>query len=151
MGGTTWGRAAADDPATTRETFRPSWDFSHGDLKVSDFSPEYNKDKWYQAALTVQGKVANWDVLYSGGYFGRHVDNASDYSYYAVAYDNPDGINAPSYVTFDAMAKWSVDERFDLQVNVYNLTDKYYYDMMHFAFVVPGAGRSAMLTLNYHN
>ncbi len=57
---------------------------------------------------------------------------------------------APSYVTFDAMAKYSIDERFDLQVNVYNLTDRLYYDMMHFAFVVPGAGRSAMLTLNYH-
>ncbi|HEX4118062.1 MAG TPA: TonB-dependent siderophore receptor [Rhizomicrobium sp.] len=57
---------------------------------------------------------------------------------------------APSYVTLDAMAKWSIDERFDLQVNVYNLTDKYYYDMMHFAFVVPGAGRSAMFTLNFH-
>jgi hypothetical protein len=36
MGGTTWGRAAADGPATTQDTFRPSWDFSHGDLKVSD-------------------------------------------------------------------------------------------------------------------
>jgi catecholate siderophore receptor len=56
----------------------------------------------------------------------------------------------PSYVTFDAMAKYTLDERFDLQVNVYNLTDKTYYDMMHFAFVVPGAGRSAMLTLSYH-
>ena len=57
---------------------------------------------------------------------------------------------APSFVTFDAMAKWSIDPRFDLQVNVYNLADKYYYDMMHFAFVVPGAGRSAMLTLSFH-
>jgi catecholate siderophore receptor len=57
---------------------------------------------------------------------------------------------APSFVTFDAMAKWSIDPRFDLQVNVYNIADKYYYDMMHFAFVVPGAGRSAMFTLNFH-
>jgi catecholate siderophore receptor len=57
---------------------------------------------------------------------------------------------APSYVTFDAMAKYAIDPRFDLQLNVYNLADKYYYDMMHFAFVTPGAGRSAMLTLNYH-
>lgn len=57
---------------------------------------------------------------------------------------------APSYVTLDAMAKYTLSERFDLQVNVYNLTDKYYYDMMHFAFVTPGAGRSAMLTLNFH-
>jgi hypothetical protein len=36
MGGTTWGLAAADGLATARDTFRPSWDFSHGDLKVSD-------------------------------------------------------------------------------------------------------------------
>ena len=49
------------------------------------------------------------------------------------------------------MAKYRVNDQLDLQLNVYNLTDKYYYDMMHFAFVVPGAGRSAMLTLNYHN
>jgi catecholate siderophore receptor len=57
----------------------------------------------------------------------------------------------PDYITFDAMAKYRVNDQLDLQLNVYNLTDKYYYDMMHFAFVVPGAGRSAMLTLNYHN
>jgi catecholate siderophore receptor len=58
---------------------------------------------------------------------------------------------APSYVTFDAMAKYAINDQIDLQLNVYNLTDKYYYDMMHFAFVVPGAGRSAMLTLAYHS
>ncbi|MDB5430197.1 MAG: TonB-dependent receptor [Caulobacter sp.] len=68
-----------------------------GDLKTADFSPEYNKDKWYQAALTVQGKLGDWDILYSGGYFDRHVENASDYSYYSVAY-NAAGYS--SYVTF---------------------------------------------------
>jgi hypothetical protein len=36
IGGTTWGRAADDGPAAARDTFRPSWDFSHGDLRVSD-------------------------------------------------------------------------------------------------------------------
>jgi iron complex outermembrane receptor protein len=68
-----------------------------GDLKTADFSPEYNKDKWYQAALTVQGKLGDWDILYTGGYFDRHVENASDYSYYSVAY-NAAGYS--SYVTF---------------------------------------------------
>jgi catecholate siderophore receptor len=58
---------------------------------------------------------------------------------------------APGYTTFDAMARYAVNDRMDVQLNVYNLTDKLYYDMMHFAFVVPGAGRSAMLTLNYHS
>ena len=58
---------------------------------------------------------------------------------------------APGYIEFDAMAKYLINAKFDVQLNVYNLTDKYYYDMLHPAFVVPGAGRSAMLTLNYHS
>ncbi|HEX3754732.1 MAG TPA: TonB-dependent siderophore receptor [Rhizomicrobium sp.] len=58
---------------------------------------------------------------------------------------------APGYVEFDAMAKYALSPKFDLQVNVYNIADNYYYDMLHPAFIIPGAGRSAMLTLNYHS
>lgn len=58
-----------------------------GDLEVHDFAPEHNTDAWYQAALTVQGKVGNWDVLYSGGYMHRKIVTAADYSYYTVVYD----------------------------------------------------------------
>ena len=57
----------------------------------------------------------------------------------------------PGYVTFDAMARYSVTPKIDLQVNIYNIADTYYYDVLHPAFVVPGAGRSAMLTLSYHS
>lgn len=63
------------------------FDPKKGDLKVSDFLPSSNKDRWYQAALTIQGKLSDWDISYSGGYFGRKVDNRPDYSYYSVAYD----------------------------------------------------------------
>jgi iron complex outermembrane recepter protein len=71
-----------------------------GDLKVTDYLPSTNLDRWYQAALTIEGKLSNWDVVYSGGYFGRKVDNLSDYSYYTVAYDTysyiyDDGVNPP--------------------------------------------------------
>ena len=58
-----------------------------GDLAVTDFQPTRNKDRWFQAALTVEGKVGNWDLVYSGGYFERKVSSAADYSYYSVAYD----------------------------------------------------------------
>ncbi len=58
-----------------------------GDLVVTDFQETRNKDRWYQAALTIEGKLGNWDVVYSGGYFERKVNNRSDYSYYTVAYD----------------------------------------------------------------
>jgi iron complex outermembrane recepter protein len=58
-----------------------------GDLQVTDFTPSSNKDRFYQAALTIEGKIGDWDVTYAGGYFGRKVDNLQDYSYYTVAYD----------------------------------------------------------------
>ncbi|MFM9851722.1 MAG: TonB-dependent receptor [Sphingomonadaceae bacterium] len=57
------------------------------DLKVRDFLPTRNLDRWIQGALTIEGKVGNWDLVYSGSYFTRKVDNVSDYSEYSVAYD----------------------------------------------------------------
>lgn len=70
-----------------------------GDLKVTDYLPSKNKDRWYQAALTIQGKLSDWDVTYAGGYFERKVDNLSDYSYYSVAYDT-----YGSYATYFPLA-----------------------------------------------
>lgn len=64
------------------------YDPRKGDLKVTDYLPSRNKDSWYQAALTITGKVSDWDLTYSGGYFERKVDNLADYSYYSVAYDH---------------------------------------------------------------
>ena len=55
----------------------------------------------------------------------------------------------PSYWIFDAMVKYDVSPRMSLQLNVTNLFDKYYYDALHNFHVVPGAGRTALLTLNY--
>jgi iron complex outermembrane receptor protein len=68
-----------------------------GHLRVSDFQPSLNVDKWYDAALTIQGKIADWDVLYSGSYFSRKVDNHADYSYYSVYYNS---VGATSVVSF---------------------------------------------------
>ena len=75
------------------------YDPRKGDLKVTDYLPSKNKDRWYQAALTIQGKLSDWDVTYAGGYFERKTDNLSDYSYYSVAYDS-----YGSYATFYPLA-----------------------------------------------
>ncbi len=97
----TWGGRAAlkidlDDNWTVTPQFIYQNQVSHGgflfdprkgDLAVTDFLPSLNKDRWWQAALTIQGKLSDWDVTYSGGYFERKVDNLADYSYYSVAYD----------------------------------------------------------------
>lgn len=63
------------------------FDPKQGDLKVTDYLPSTYKDRWWQAALTIQGKLSDWDITYAGGYFERKVDNRPDYSYYSVAYD----------------------------------------------------------------
>jgi len=59
-----------------------------GDLQVQDYTPDLNTDEWTQAALTIHGKLGNWDVTYAGGYFDRHVDSVLDYSAYSVQYEN---------------------------------------------------------------
>ncbi len=58
-----------------------------GYLNVNDFGNELNEDKWWQSALSVEGKVSNFDILYSAGFFERNVHNIVDYSGYTVAYD----------------------------------------------------------------
>ena len=63
------------------------FDPNAGDLENHDFTPSRNLDKWYLASLTIQGKLGNWDLTYSGSYFHRNVDNVADYSYFTVAYD----------------------------------------------------------------
>jgi catecholate siderophore receptor len=37
----------------------------------------------------------------------------------------------------------------DLQLNVTNLTDNRFYEQLHPSHAVPGAGRTALLTLRY--
>jgi len=50
--------------------------------------------------------------------------------------------------TFDAMAKYAFTPNIALQLNGNNLTNRYYYDQLHFFHVVPGPGRTALLTLS---
>lgn len=64
-----------------------SYDPRLGDLNIGDYIIGNNKDKWYQSALTVEGKVANFDIVYNGGWFQRKVDNLVDYSGYTIGYD----------------------------------------------------------------
>jgi outer membrane receptor protein involved in Fe transport len=64
-----------------------TFDPRKGDLNVTDFFEEVNEDKWYQSAMTVEGKVSNFDIIYSGGWFERSVHNVVDYSNYTVGYD----------------------------------------------------------------
>jgi iron complex outermembrane recepter protein len=64
-----------------------AYDPSVGDLKVQHFFPENRSDKFTQAALTIEGKIGNWDLTYSGALLDRKTASSSDYTDYAEAYD----------------------------------------------------------------
>lgn len=59
-----------------------------GDLEVQRFYPESRRDRFIQGALTIEGKIGNWDVTYAGAYLDRKTYSSSDYTDYSEAYDN---------------------------------------------------------------
>lgn len=58
-----------------------------GDLQVQRFYPDSRSDKFIQAALTIEGKLGNFDVTYAGAYLDRKTYQINDYTDYAEAYD----------------------------------------------------------------
>jgi iron complex outermembrane receptor protein len=70
---------------TTRGFF--AYDPAVGDLQVVHFGPENSHDTWTQSALTVEGKVSNFDMVYAGAYVKRNQHSIADYSDYSEFYD----------------------------------------------------------------
>jgi len=68
-----------------------------GELQVQQFNREHFVDKWFQAALTVSGKIGSFDTTYAGAYMMRQIDGASDYVDYAYFYDALAGYGAYFY------------------------------------------------------
>ncbi|WP_157222616.1 TonB-dependent receptor [Novosphingobium sp. AP12] len=56
-------------------------------LQTVQYNPEGSKDEWYQAALTIEGKLGNWDLVATGGLLNRKDRTESDYSDYSYFYD----------------------------------------------------------------
>ena len=96
-----WGGRAAlkidlDDNWTVTPTFMYQklkangvffYDPKLGDLKIDRFRKETSRDRFWQAALTIQGKIANFDVTYAGAYMDRPTFGINDYADYTDAYD----------------------------------------------------------------
>lgn len=73
------------------------FDSTIGDLQLSHRFPEKSDDRWTQAALAVEGRLSNFDLLYSGSYLKRDVDVDQDYSDYSFWYDDCCGYGAYIY------------------------------------------------------
>lgn len=67
------------------------YDPAVGDLKLVHYGPENSEDSWYQLALTVEGKVSDFDLVYAGGYMKRTTHSVAEYSDYSEFYDRAFG------------------------------------------------------------
>jgi catecholate siderophore receptor len=54
-----------------------------------------------------------------------------------------------AYWLLDAMASFPVSKHLDLRVNLYNLTNDYYFDRLGGGHLVPGAGRSVLVSAGF--
>jgi catecholate siderophore receptor len=62
--------------------------------------------------------------------------------------------HVPGYVTFDAMASYALNKHLAVQLNGYNLANRYYFANSYFSspvenHVIPGAGRTGLLTISF--
>ena len=74
-----------------------AYDTTVGQGRISHAYPESGEDRWAQAALTVQGKIGNFDLTYAFAHLKRDVDTDSDYSDYGFWYDTLLGYGAYFY------------------------------------------------------
>jgi outer membrane receptor protein involved in Fe transport len=73
------------------------YDPSVGYLEVKHFFKEYYDQNWVQAALTVQGKIGDLDLTYSGGHQELWDHGQSDYTDYSYWYDKLFPASFPAY------------------------------------------------------
>jgi len=92
-------------PQVLAQSQRANGDFLYnpalGQQNIGDYFLGVNNDNWYQSALTIEGKVSNFDIIYSGGWFQRTVQNLVDYSGYSIGYDHLQQVPGNYYATYD--------------------------------------------------
>ena len=64
-----------------------AYDPGIGNLQISHAGPENLQDSFSQSALTIEGKVSDFDITYSGGWFTRNTHSIADYQDYTYWYD----------------------------------------------------------------
>ncbi|HYE27865.1 MAG TPA: TonB-dependent receptor [Allosphingosinicella sp.] len=144
-----------------------------GELQVQQFNREHFEDKWFQAALTVSGKIGNFDATYAGAYMMRQIDGASDYvdygyfydalaGYGAYFYDNSGDLVSPNQyiLSDDSFTKMSHELRFAspadrrlrliaglfYQRQTHHIEQNYIIDDIADAITVPGTASNIWLT-----
>lgn len=58
------------------------YDPTVGDLEVNRFFPDYLEDQFSQTSATIEGKLGALDIVYTGAYLDREVEQSVDYTGY---------------------------------------------------------------------
>jgi outer membrane receptor protein involved in Fe transport len=147
-----------------------------GDLQTAQFNAERSNDRWLQAALTVEGRIGNFDLTYAGSYMRRRIDGAVDYVDYSYFYDALAGygayfydnsgalVNPNQYIVFtDRFSKLSQELRVTspadrpvrlvagvfYQRQTHNIEQNYIIDNIADAITVPGTDSNIWLTKQF--
>jgi len=81
--------------------------------------------------------LPEWTAGFGGQYVSKRLAQNTAASF----------LTAPPYFTMDASSEYRFNPDYALRLNLYNLADRHYIDQIHPFRAVPGAGRSATLTL----
>jgi iron complex outermembrane receptor protein len=65
-----------------------------GDLDTFQFFSDATRDSFTQSALTIEGKIHDFDIVYSGAYLARNQHESEDYTDYSLFYDRTFGSGA---------------------------------------------------------
>ena len=92
-------------------------------LSVTLFNPSFDKDKFEDTALTVNGKIGDLKLVYSGSYLVRNVEQQQDYTNYSrgvfgyyyqctgVSYSKTPGVAGANAKCYSPSAVWQEFEK----------------------------------------
>ena len=100
-------------------------------------SPLVNTPKSAGSFWSEYSILPEWTVGLGGQYVSQRLAQNTAASY----------LRSPPYFTADFLTEYHFTPAYAVRVNVYNLFDRHYIDVIHPFRAVPGAGRSASLTL----
>jgi outer membrane receptor protein involved in Fe transport len=79
---------------------------SAGDLKTREFFDTFYDEEWYQASLTIEGKIGDLDFVYAGAYLDRDRTSQYDYTGYSEYLESGGSgcLYYTEYVNYDTCA-----------------------------------------------
>ena len=136
---------------TDRWQMLSSYAYLDGILASSNFYPQY---VGFQLANVPRNTFNLWTTYqlpqrFTVGAGSQFVDSRT--ASVTAPIDPTTGLvkRVPGYWVFNAMASRPITEHLSLQLNLYNLANRYYFDEPHPGHIVPGAGFTALVGMNF--